>query len=113
MKKKVVKKPVPNQKKISIVPLGDRVLVRPLSPDEVSGKTVGGIIIPDTLEKEKPEQGKVLAVGEGKMHDGKKVPVSVKAGDTVIFSKYAYDEIKVEGEEYYMLKEDNILAIIK
>lgn len=113
MKKKVEKKSSSKQKNISVVPLGDRVLVRPLSPEEVSGKTVGGIIIPDTLEKEKPEQGKVLAVGEGKIHDGKRIPVSVKVGDTIIFSKYAYDEIKVEGEEYYMLKEDNILAIIK
>ncbi|PIR38021.1 MAG: co-chaperone GroES [Candidatus Zambryskibacteria bacterium CG10_big_fil_rev_8_21_14_0_10_42_12] len=98
---------------MNIVPLGDRVLVKPFSPEEMGGKTVSGIIIPDTLDKEKPEQGKVLAVGDGRIDDGVRIPISVNVGDTVIFSKYAYDEIKVEGEDYYMLKEDNILAIIR
>jgi len=110
--KKTIKK-ASSVKKINIVPLGDRVLVKPFSPEEMGGKTVSGIIIPDTLDKEKPEQGKVLAVGDGRIDDGVRIPISVNVGDTVIFSKYAYDEIKVEGEDYYMLKEDNILAIIR
>lgn len=111
--KKSTQKESSKEKKAHIVPLGDRVLIRPFAPEEMSGKTVGGIIIPDTIDKEKPEQGKVLAVGEGRLHDGKRIPVAVHVGDTVIFSKYAYDEVKVDGEDYYMLKEDNILAIIK
>ena len=99
-------------KKNDIVPLGDRVLVRPVTEDEK--KSASGIIIPETIDKEKPQQGKVVAVGEGRITDeGKLVPVTVKKGDTVIFSKYGHDEIKVDNEEYYILSESNILAIIK
>ena len=99
--------------KHKIIPLGDRVLVKPLTEDE-GKKTKSGIIIPETIDKEKPEQGKVIAIGAGRMtDDGKTLPVRVKVGDTVIFSKYGPDEIKVDGEEYYILSESNILAIIK
>ncbi len=98
--------------KNNIVPLGDRVLVKPISKDEK--KSSSGIIIPETIDKEKPEQGKVVAVGNGRINDeGKIIPMSVKKGDIVIFSKYGPDEIKVDGEEYYVLSESNILAIIK
>jgi chaperonin GroES len=78
-------------------------------------KSASGIIIPDTVDKEKPEQGRVMAVGEGKWdEDGeKRIPVSVKIGDVVLFSKYGFDEVKVSDEEYYIIKEENILAIIK
>lgn len=85
-----------------IVPLGDRVLVKPFTEEELKGKkSSSGIILPDSLSKEKSAQGKVLAVGK----DVK----AVKAGETVIFSKYSYDEV----DEYYLIKEENLLAIIK
>jgi len=69
--------------------------------------------IPETVDKEKPEQGKVVAVGEGHYDDGKLIPVRVKVGDRVLFSKYGYDDVKIGDEEYYILKEENILAVIK
>ncbi|MEK7150058.1 MAG: co-chaperone GroES [Patescibacteria group bacterium] len=94
-----------------IIPLGDRVLLK-VSEDKNQSKTASGIFIPDTVDKEKPEQGKVVAVGEGKYIDGKLIPLSVKVGNTVVFSKYGYDEIKVGEEEFLIIKEDNILAII-
>lgn len=98
--------------KRTIIPLGDRVLVKPLSADDK--KTASGIIIPDTVSQEKPEQGTVVAVGAGRTNDeGKTVPVAVKVGDRIIFSKYGPDEIKVDGEEYYILGESSILAVIK
>lgn len=96
-----------------ILPLGDRVLVKPIDADELATKTDSGIIIPDTVSKEKPEQGKVLAVGEGKYEDGKLIKPRVKEGDRVLFSKYGYDEVKVDNEELFIIKEENILAIIK
>ena len=102
-----------NNKKINIKPIGDKVLVKGVNPDE-GKKTKSGIIIPDTIHKEQPEQGRVIAVGDGRINDdGKIIPMRVKVGDTVIFSKYGPDEIKVEGEEYFIIKEENILAIIK
>ncbi|MFZ2484683.1 MAG: co-chaperone GroES [Minisyncoccia bacterium] len=109
MKKKNTKTPV------QIKPVGDRVLVRPFTEAEAKGekKNNYGIILPDSVTKEKSAQGKVLAVGEGKFVDGKLVPVRIKVGDTVIFSKYGYDEVEQAGEELYLLKEDSILAIIK
>ncbi len=97
------------KKAISIIPLGNRVLVEPVSPEE---KTASGIILPDTIDKDKPEQGKVISVGEGKFDDGARVPMTVKKGDTVVFSKYGYDEVKIDGTEYYIIEEDKILAII-
>ncbi|MBV9349500.1 MAG: co-chaperone GroES [Patescibacteria group bacterium] len=96
---------------VPLHPLGDRVVVRPLSPEEMGMKTASGIIIPDTV-KEKPEQGKVVAVGPGKYEEGMRVPMSVEVGDRVLFSKYGYDEVKVAGVEYYVVTESNILAIL-
>ena len=95
-----------------IIPLGDRVLLK-VSGDKNGSKTASGIYIPDTVDKEKPEQGKVIAAGEGKYVDGKLIPINVKIGDTVIFSKYGYDEVEQNNEELYLLKEESILAIIK
>ncbi|MEJ5348998.1 MAG: co-chaperone GroES [Desulfosoma sp.] len=90
-------------------PLHDRVIVKRLEEEE---RTQGGIIIPDTA-KEKPQQGKVLAVGKGKLLDkGDVVPLMVKEGDRVLFSKYAGTEVKVEGEELLIMREDDILAIL-
>jgi chaperonin GroES len=104
-------------KKNKINPCGDRILIRPFTEEalrKAQGKNSSyGIILPDTVTKEKSAQGKVLAVGEGKWVDGKLVPVRIKVGDTVIFSKYGYDEVEEGGEELYLLKEENILAIIK
>ncbi len=101
-------------KKTSIKPLGDRILVQPLSESDKAGKTASGIIIPDTASKEKSEQGKVIAVGPGKINDqGKLVPVAVKKGQIVLFSKYGPDEIKVDGQEYLVVSEANILAVIE
>ncbi len=100
-------------KNTKIVPLGDRVLVRPFKEEEVKSVGKFKIILPESVTKEKSDQGKVLAVGEGKMVDGKLQPVRVKVGDTVIFSKYGYDEVTQGDEELYLLKEENILAIVK
>jgi|SRR3989344_5781969 len=99
--------------KSNIVPLSDRILVKPLSPNDVK-KTKSGIFIPETVSKERPEQGKVIAVGPGRTtDDGKTIPVKVKVGDTILFSKYGPDEIKIEGVEYIILREEQVLAIIK
>lgn len=100
--------------KPSLMPLGDRVLIKPLSEDEMAIKSPSGIIIPDTAQKEKPMQGTVMAVGEGRYtDDGKLVPMKLKSGDRVVFSKYSPDEITLDGEEYYILNEGSILAIVK
>ena len=95
------------------MPLGDRVVVKLFTEQEK--KTKSGILIPETVSKERPEQGKVVAVGEGRWNeDGDaRVKMSVKIGDTVLFSKYGPDEVKIDGEEYYVLREDSILAVIK
>lgn len=91
-------------------PLNDRVVVKRIEEEQ---KTAGGIIIPDTA-KEKPIQGQVLAVGNGKvMEDGTKRPLDVKEGDRVLFGKYAGTEIKVEGDELLIMREDDILAIVE
>ena len=90
--------------KLSVKPLQDRVLIEP-APAEL--KTAGGIIIPDTA-KEKPVRGKVIAVGNGKKDE----PVTVKAGDTVLYGKYAGTEIQIEGKEYLIMRESDIYAII-
>lgn len=97
-----------------ITPLGDRVVVRPLTEAEQGTTSPSGIIIPDTAKKEKPEQGIVLAVGPGKWdEDGeKRVPLDVQAGDRVIFSKYGYDEVKIDGKEYFIVGESSILGVI-
>lgn len=91
-----------------IKPLGDRVVVKP-SPQEE--KTKGGIVLPDTA-KEKPQKGEVVAVGPGKLlENGQKVPLEVKVGDKVIYAKYGGTEVKINGEEYLILRESDILAI--
>lgn len=95
---------------MKIRPLHDRVIVERVDEDE---KTKGGIIIPDTA-KEKPVEGKVTAVGDGKVaDDGKKIPLEVKAGDRVLFGKYAGTEIQIEGEEHIIMREDDIIAIVE
>ncbi|MEX0917112.1 MAG: co-chaperone GroES [Candidatus Paceibacterota bacterium] len=100
--------------KTSIMPLGDRVLVRPFSEDEKSKKSPSGIIIPDTVEKERSGEGEVIAVGPGKRgDDGKIIPMEVKKGDHILFSKYGYEEVKMEEEEYYIINESSILAVVK
>jgi chaperonin GroES len=94
---------------INVRPLGDRVLVQPIEEKETKK---GGIIIPDTA-KEKPQEGNVVALGTGKVDDnGKKVEFTVKKGDKVLISKYGGTEIKVEGESYLIMREDDILGII-
>lgn len=93
---------------MNIKPLADRVVLKVVEAEE---KTASGIVLPDTA-KEKPQQGKILAVGPGKYEDGKLVPMNVKEGDTVLFSKYAGTEIKYEGEELLILKETDLLAIL-
>ncbi len=99
---------------IKLKPLGERVLLEPLSKEELEGRTKSGIVIPDTAEKERPEQGKVIAVGEGRRtEDGKLIPLSLKKGQRVLFSKYGPSEIKVDGKEYLIAKEEDILAIIE
>ena len=95
---------------MSFRPLHDRVLVRRVDAEE---KSAGGIIIPDTA-KEKPQQGKVQAVGKGKVQDdGTVIPVDVKAGDKVLFGKYAGQEIKLDGTEYFIMREDEVLGVIE
>jgi chaperonin GroES len=104
-----------NMKAVSspIKPLGDRVVVRPLTAEESGSLSPSGIIIPDTAKKEKPEQGVVLAVGAGKWdEDGeKRLPLDVKVGDRVVFSKYGYDEIKIDNQEYFIVGESSILGV--
>jgi chaperonin GroES len=95
---------------MSVRPLRDRILVKRLEEDE---QRVGGIIIPDTA-KEKPQQGKVVAVGTGRVNDdGKVFPLDVKAGDRILFGKYAGTEIKLGGEEYLIVREDEVLSVLE
>lgn len=92
---------------INVKPLADRVLIKPMPKEEV---TKGGIVLPDTA-KEKPQEGEVVAVGAGRIDDkGNRVPIEVKKGDRVIYAKYAGTEIKIEGDEYIILRESDILA---
>ncbi len=95
---------------MKVKPLHDRIIVKRLEEEE---KTKGGIIIPDSA-KEKPIEGKVIAVGGGKIKkDGKKIPMELKKGDRVLFAKYGGTEIKIDGEEHLMMREDDVLAIIE
>ena len=95
---------------MKIRPLHDRILVKRIEEGEVKK---GGIIIPDTA-KEKPQEGKVIAVGNGKVNDdGKKIPLDVKAGDRILFGKYSGSEVKIDDEEYLIMKEEDVLAIIE
>ncbi|MBT5337721.1 co-chaperone GroES [Candidatus Falkowbacteria bacterium] len=92
-------------------PLNDHVIVKPTSQEE---KTASGIILPDTLNKEKPEQGEVISIGPGKMlENGQRSPMSIQVGNKVIFKKYSPDEIKADGQECLVLREEDILAIIE
>jgi chaperonin GroES len=95
---------------MKVRPLHDRLIVKRLEEEE---KTKGGIIIPDTA-KEKPIEGKVMAAGEGRIKkDGKKIPMEVKKGDRILFAKYGGTEVKIDGEEHLMMREDDVLAIIE
>ena len=95
---------------MNVRPLHDRIIVRRLEEGE---QQIGGIIIPDTA-KEKPQQGTVIAAGNGKVKDdGKRIPLDVKAGDRILFGKYSGHEIKLDGEEYLIVKEDEVLAVIE
>jgi len=92
-----------------IRPLHDRVIIKRINEEE---KTKGGLIIPDTA-KEKPQEGTVIAVGPGKHEDGKVISLDVKAGDRILFGKYSGTEIKLDGEEHLILREDDILGVIE
>ena len=95
---------------MKIRPLHDRILIKRLEEQE---QKKGGIIIPDTA-KEKPQEGKVNAVGNGKVNDeGKKIPLDVKAGDKILFGKYSGSEVKIDDEEYLIMREEDVLAIIE
>jgi chaperonin GroES len=94
---------------MKVRPLHDRIIIERIDEGE---QKVGGIIIPDTA-KEKPQQGKVIAAGAGKSKDdGKRIPMDVKAGDTILFGKYSGQEIKLDGEEYLIMREDEVLAVL-
>lgn len=96
---------------MKIIPLSDHILIEPI---EEKDKTKGGILLPETAEKERPQKGKVIAVGSGrKTESGKIIPLEVKVGDIVLFTKYGPTEIKVDDKEYLIAKEEDILAIIK
>ncbi|MDP3685317.1 MAG: co-chaperone GroES [bacterium] len=96
---------------MKIRPLNDHVVVKPLKAEEV---TKSGLVLPDTAREEKPEQGEVIAVGTGKLlDDGRRAPMSVKPGDKVLFTKYAPDEVEIDGEDYLVLEEEKILGIIE
>jgi chaperonin GroES len=95
---------------MAIHPLDDRIVIKPLEAEE---KSAGGILLPDTA-KEKPQRAKVLAVGEGRVSDeGKRIPLTVKVGDEILFGKYAGTEIKWKGEELRILRENEVLALIQ
>jgi chaperonin GroES len=95
---------------MNVRPLHDRIIVQRIEEGE---QKVGGIIIPDTA-KEKPQQGKVTAVGSGKAKDdGKRIPLDVKAGDTILFGKYSGQEIKLDGEEFLIMREDEVLGVLE
>jgi len=95
---------------MKLQPLADRIVVKALAQEE---RTKSGIVLPDTA-KEKPQEGEVLAIGTGKvMENGSRIPMEVKVGDKVIYSKYGGTEVKVDGQEYLILKESDVLAILK
>lgn len=99
---------------LSIKPLADRVVVRPLTDEETGTVSASGIIIPDSVKKEQAGEGVVVAVGEGKWNKdmSERVPVDVSVGDRVVYSKYGYDEVKVQDESYYIVSESSILAVL-
>jgi chaperonin GroES len=94
--------------KVNLKPLGGNILVKP-----VAEKSVSGIVLPDTVDREKPQKGEVVALGTGKVtNDGKKLEFNVKAGDVILFKKYSPDEIEVDGEDYLIMDEEAVLAIL-
>jgi len=96
---------------MKLKPLGDRVILEPLTEEK---KSKGGIILPETVDKERPEKGRVIAVGEGKIDEnGKRIKMNVKKGDVVLFTKYGPNEVKIDGKEYLIAKEEDILAILE
>lgn len=95
--------------RLSIKPLGDRIVVKP-SPKEA--RTASGIVIPDSAKQDAPSKGTVVAVGPGRYEDGERVPLGVSLGDEVLFSKYGFDEVKIDGTEYYILSESAVLAVL-
>jgi chaperonin GroES len=97
-------------KKVNIKPLGGNVLIKTLEDDK---KTASGIVLPDTAEKERKQKGSVVALGTGKLDkDGKKIPFNVSVGDVVVFKKYSPEEIEVDGEEYLIMDEGDLLAVV-
>jgi chaperonin GroES len=94
----------------SIRPLSDRVVVE---PREAETKTAGGIVIPDTADKDKPIQGTIIAIGNGKYIDGKMVPLQVKVGDKVLFGKYAGTNVKLDDSEYLVMREEDIMGVVE
>ncbi len=117
--KKKTKKAAPSKRivaakkvaKTPLTPINDRIIIKPLSAEEMGTTTASGIIIPDTA-KDKPEQGTVIAVGPGKFENGHRVPMTVSVGDRVMFSKYGNDEVKIQGTTYLVIAEANVLAVI-
>ena len=98
---------------IKIQPLADRVVVRPLTEEEAGTKSASGIILPESAKKEQAGEGIVVKVGAGKLdEDGKRVPMEVKEGDRVVYSKYGFDEVKIADKEYFIVGESSILAVI-
>jgi chaperonin GroES len=96
---------------MNLKPMNDYLLIEPIKEDEV---TKGGIVIPETAREERAVKGKVIAVGPGKLNEkGERIPLTIKEGQTVIFKKYAPDEIKIDDKEYYFVREDDVLAIIE
>lgn len=96
---------------MNLKPLHDNVLIKAISEDEV---TKAGIVLPDTADKEKPEQGEVIAVGPGKLlENGQRAPMSVAVGNKVLFKKYSPDEIKIDGEEYLVISESDVIAVLE
>ncbi|MHB1330635.1 MAG: co-chaperone GroES [Minisyncoccota bacterium] len=94
-------------------PIGDRVLIRPFK--EADEKIVGKIkiIMPESVSNQKTDRGEVIAIGEGRIVDGKLIPLNINVGDTVVYNKYSYDEVQLRGEELYLIKWENLLAVIK
>jgi chaperonin GroES len=96
---------------MKLKPLYDHVIVKPITQDEI---TKAGIVLPDTMDKERPEKGEIIAIGPGRILDnGQKAEMNVKIGDKVMFKKYSPDEIKIDGEEYLVIKESDIIAILE
>lgn len=99
-----------SKKSPKIRPLGDRLVVE---PQEVEAKTAGGILIPDTADKDKPMQGTVLAIGQGRYIDGKMQPLQVKVGDKVLFGKYAGTNVKFSEKEYLVMREEDVMGVVE